>query len=57
MTVGKLEPTGLSMLSENLLEAKGYRILAVHYTDFKPKDNLIQRVKLLETKLKAIVNS
>lgn len=52
-----MHPTGRSLLSEKLLQIQGYKILTVPYTEFKPKDNLIQRVKYIETKLKSIVNS
>lgn len=57
MTLGKVEPSGISEFCENILKAQGYKILTVPYTEFKPKDNIIQRVQYLEAQLKKIVNS
>lgn len=57
MTIGKVEPSGISLLREKLLKAQGYKILSVPYTEFKPKDNLIRRVKYLEAEVKNIVKS
>ncbi|KAF2900520.1 hypothetical protein ILUMI_05669 [Ignelater luminosus] len=52
---GRTEPTGITSLFARLLEAQGYRILTVPYTEFSPRDKLASRVKYLETKLKALV--
>lgn len=57
MTVGKVVPSGINDFCEKLLNAQGYKILTVPYTEFKPRDNLLRRVKYIETKLKNIVIS
>ncbi|KAJ8969212.1 hypothetical protein NQ317_012383, partial [Molorchus minor] len=56
MTRGRVEPTGINVLASRLLEAQGYKVLPVSYTEFKPRDKLVHRVQYLETKLKEVVN-
>lgn len=51
------EPHGAVALSRRLLEARGYKVLCVPYTEYQPSDKLIKRVQYLESKLKQIVNS
>lgn len=55
MCRGRVEPNGYNILSFRLLEAKGYRILPIIYTEFNPKDKLVNRVKYFETDLKRLV--
>lgn len=55
MCKGKVEPTGINNFAIRVLEAQGYKILAVPFTEFKPRDKLVHRVKYLESKLKEIV--
>ncbi|VEN53247.1 unnamed protein product [Callosobruchus maculatus] len=57
MTRGRVAPTGLNAFASEILKAQGYRILSVPYTEFKPLDKLIHRVKYLETKLKELIKS
>lgn len=57
MCLEKIEPTGINVLASNLLQAQGYRLLSIPYTDFKPGDKLIHRVQYLEAKLKSLVQS
>ncbi|KAJ8962133.1 hypothetical protein NQ318_018090 [Aromia moschata] len=57
MSRGRVEPTGINCLAARLLEAQGYKILMVPYTEFKPRDKLVHRVQYLEAKLKQIVVS
>lgn len=52
---GRVEPTGVSVFAIRLLEAKGYSVLTVPYTDFRINDKLIRRVQYIESKLKEIV--
>lgn len=55
MSRGRVEPNGYNILSFRLLQAKGYRILPIIYTEFNPKDKLVNRVKYFETNLKRLV--
>lgn len=55
MCRGRVEPNGHNVLCFRLLEAKGYRILPLVYTDFNPKDKLVNRVKYFEASLKRLV--
>ncbi|EEZ97431.2 Protein TBRG4-like Protein [Tribolium castaneum] len=55
MCIGKVEPTGANVLNSRLLEACGYKVLAIPYTEFKITDKLVHRVQYLESKLKNIV--
>ncbi|CAH1176904.1 unnamed protein product [Phaedon cochleariae] len=55
MCRGRAEPTGVNAFAANLLQAQGYRIVTIPYTEFKPRDKLIHRVQYLEAKLKDIV--
>lgn len=55
MCIGKVEPTGANVLNSRLLEACGYKVLEVPYTDFKVTDKLVQRVQYLENRIKNIV--
>nr|CAH7741058.1 unnamed protein product [Callosobruchus chinensis] len=57
MTRGRVGPTGLNAFASEILKVQGYRILSVPYTEFKPMDKLIIRVKYLETKLKELIKS
>lgn len=57
MTRGKVDLTGINAFAKTLLESKGYKVLSVPYSEFKPKDNLIVRVKYLESKLKELFKS
>nr|CAI5834020.1 unnamed protein product [Callosobruchus analis] len=52
-----VEPTGLNAFACEILKTQGYRILSVPYTEFKPSDKLIHRVKYLETKLKELMKT
>ncbi|XP_060524160.1 uncharacterized protein LOC132700689 [Cylas formicarius] len=56
MCVGRIEPTGISALAESILKANGYKVLAVPYTEFKPRDKIVYRVQYLEGKLKEIAS-
>lgn len=51
----RFEITGVNDLVRRLLEAKGYQLVTVPYTDFNPRDKLIKRVQYLEKHLKDIV--
>ncbi|KAK4883062.1 hypothetical protein RN001_006381 [Aquatica leii] len=55
MCRGRVEPNGHNSLYFRLLEAEGYRILPVPYTEFNPQDKLVNRVKYIETNLKRLV--
>lgn len=55
MTRGRIEPTGVNVLAVKLLEAQGYKVIIIPYTEFKPRDKLIHRVKYIESKLKEVV--
>lgn len=57
MTRGRIEPSGINALATKLLAAKGYKVLPIPYSEFKPRDKLVNRVKYLESKLKEVVNS
>lgn len=57
MCLEKVEPTGINILASNLLQAQGYIVLSVPYSDFKPGDKLIHRVRYMEAKLKSLVQS
>lgn len=52
---GRVEPTGVSALAVRLLEAQGYSVLTIPYTEFRPRDKLVRRVQYVESKLKEIV--
>lgn len=53
---GRVEPIGVNVFAIRLLEAQGYTVLTVPYTEFRVKDKLIRRVQYIEGKLKEIVN-
>ncbi|KAF5277416.1 hypothetical protein FQA39_LY06229 [Lamprigera yunnana] len=55
MCKGCVEPNGLNSLHFRLLEASGYKILSVPYTEFNPKDKLVNRVKYIESSLRKLV--
>lgn len=57
MTRGRIEPSAINALATKLLAAKGYKVLPIPYSEFKPRDKLVNRVKYLESKLKEVVNS
>lgn len=54
MCKGTNEPVGLTILGMKLLESRGYRVLTIPYTEYRPRDKLVDRVKYLETKLKTV---
>lgn len=51
---GDTTPTGSNIFAARLLEAQGYQLMIVPYTDFNPRDKLVQRVQFLEKQLKNI---
>lgn len=55
MCLGKIDPTGINVLSSSILQAQGYKVLIVPYTDFRPRDKLVLRVQYLESKLKGMI--
>ena len=55
MCKGKSELTGMYVLSEKLLNAMGYKTLAVPYTEFRSSDKIVNRVQYLESKLKSFL--
>lgn len=55
MLKGRQEPTGVHLLIAQLLKEQGYQLLRIPYTEFNPRDKLVNRVQYLETKLKALV--
>lgn len=54
---GMEEPLGLYSLMTKLLEAKGYRIVFVPYTEYSPQEKLVTRVKYIEQKIKSTIKS
>lgn len=54
---GRVELTGVNLLAIHLLEAKGYSVLTIPYTEFRSKDNLVRRVQYIESKLKEVVRA
>lgn len=57
MCRGTEVPSGSNEFSERLLKAQGYKIMSVPYTEFNPRDKLVQRVQFLEKQLKNIASS
>lgn len=55
MCRGKLQPNGVNNLAKNLLEAQGYKIVFIPYTEFKARDKVVTRVKYIQEKLKEIL--
>ncbi|KRT82285.1 hypothetical protein AMK59_4360 [Oryctes borbonicus] len=55
MCKGSTEPIGVNTLAIKLLTALGYQVLTIPYTEYRPKDKLVDRVKYLESKLKHLV--
>ncbi|KAF5305169.1 hypothetical protein FQR65_LT07787 [Abscondita terminalis] len=55
MCRGRVEANGHNSLYCRLLEARGYRVLPVPYTEFNPQDKLVNRVKYIESNLKRLV--
>lgn len=53
--VGTDEPSGLTSLYLRLLAAKSYKTLFIRYDDLKPHHKKIERVKILEQKLKDLL--
>lgn len=54
---GRTDVIGVNALSQRLLAAMGYKIVSVPYTEYRPRDKIVHRVKYLETKLKEAVKS
>nr|XP_022919922.1 FAST kinase domain-containing protein 3, mitochondrial [Onthophagus taurus]XP_022919923.1 FAST kinase domain-containing protein 3, mitochondrial [Onthophagus taurus] len=54
MCKGSNEPSGLSNFITKLVEIKGYKVITIPYTEYRPKDKLVDRVKYLQRKLKSI---
>lgn len=52
---GTNDPTGMNIFAYDLLKRQGYTILTIPYTEFKPQEKLIHRVKYIETRLKSLV--
>nr|CAD7199023.1 unnamed protein product [Timema douglasi] len=46
------EPNGVAALGAQLLEKKGYKVMAIPHTEFNPRDKLVRRVQYLEQQLK-----
>jgi len=57
MCKGRLEVTGVNVLCQRLLSAMGYKVVTVPYTEYKPRDKIVNRVKYLEAKLKEAVKT
>ncbi|XP_030756831.1 FAST kinase domain-containing protein 3, mitochondrial [Sitophilus oryzae] len=57
MTKGKVEPTGINVFSQRLLNVMGYKVIIIPYTEFKVGDKIVNRVKYIEKKLKDAVKS
>ncbi|XP_066993848.1 FAST kinase domain-containing protein 4 [Anabrus simplex] len=57
MCRGRQEPIGAAVLSSQLLEKKGYKVLTVPYTEFNPREKVVTRVQYLEHRLKSLVRS
>lgn len=51
---GHSDLTGINAFYSRLLEARGYRVLTVPYTEFNARDKLVSRVQYLESKLKSV---
>ncbi|XP_046435074.1 FAST kinase domain-containing protein 4 isoform X1 [Neodiprion virginianus] len=54
---GVQECVGLYSLIIRLLQAKGYKVVLVPYTEFNPQDKLVTRVKYLKEKIRLTVQS
>ncbi|XP_077289951.1 FAST kinase domain-containing protein 4 isoform X1 [Arctopsyche grandis] len=50
-----MDPLGQVVLYKRLLEAQKFKVLLILYTDFNPRDKLVNRVQYIENKLKEIV--
>ncbi|XP_050499186.1 FAST kinase domain-containing protein 4 [Diabrotica virgifera virgifera] len=55
MCRGKVEPTGVNNFAIRVLEAQGYKILTIPFTEFRARDKLVNRVQYIESKLKETV--
>jgi hypothetical protein len=53
--VGGTELSGLTSLCVRLLESKDYKTLIIRHDDLKPQHKKIERVKILEQKLKTLL--
>lgn len=53
----ELVPDGASALYQRILEAKGYKVLMVPYTEFVPSKRLIEKVQFLDQKIKELAVS
>lgn len=53
----ELVPDGASDLNRRILEAKGYKVLMVPYTEFGPNKRLIEKVQFLDQKIKELACS
>ena len=47
---------GLTDLKIRLLEAKGFKVLIIRHSDLKPKENTLDRVKMIQHRLKILLN-
>ncbi|KAH1019141.1 FAST kinase domain-containing protein 4 [Dendroctonus ponderosae] len=52
---GKMELTGITAFHERLLEAMGYQIVSIPFTDFKVTEKIVKKVQYLENRLKQAV--
>lgn len=50
-------PTGAIALQQRILEATGYKVLMVPYTEFSPNKRLVEKVQFLEEKIKDLAAS
>lgn len=53
----ELVPDGSAALHQSILEAKGYKVLMVPYTEFGPNRRLIEKVQFLDQKIKQLAAS
>ncbi|XP_015589908.1 FAST kinase domain-containing protein 4 [Cephus cinctus] len=54
---GRQDPLGIAFLYSKLLEAKGYKVLVVPFTEYNPKDKLVTRVKYLSKQIQSIAKN
>ncbi|CAH2040148.1 unnamed protein product, partial [Iphiclides podalirius] len=55
MTRKVVSPLGANQLYARLLEMKGFKVLQLPYTEFSPKEKLVDRAKYIEKKLRGLV--
>jgi len=51
-----IDVNGLTDLKIRLLEAKGFKVLIIRHSDLKPKENTLDRVKMIQHRLKILLN-